>query len=455
MDKVKFWITLGALFLWGCMNPLNAWGNNALSDKQAIIDFLNLRYGMFIHYNMGTYHQEQWAYPFHDPKSFKPTHLDCKQWAKAAKSAGMKYAVLTAKHHDGFCLWNTTTSAYDIASSDYKTDIVRQYVDAFRAENIKIGLYFSVMDWHQDINKGNINTENIAFMKKQLTELLTNYGEIICIVIDGWGSKWGGPTFEELPFDTLADHIHSIQPKCLVINHSCNTSLSQTEVVHYEATHGQHCPYDNVIPSQQGPTLQQAWFWEPGFEKDPLKPVDVVIKELNFANSHYSNYLLNVAPNDKGLLDENVIKQLAEIGKLVHLPDKDLEELPELRKVQMNVTVVASSEESSKYGASNVVDANLHTQWKFDKNDPEKWIELDFSRPETFNKVICGEFYQDIRKFKIEAFVKGKWTEIVKGGKMGVNFHASFPDVKAQKYRLTVIEYDNSPLLSEITFVKY
>lgn len=453
MNKILVFLML---VLCGYISPFIALGtDNSQNEKQTIIDFLNLRFGMFVHYNMGTYHQEQWAYPFHDPKSFKPIQLDCKQWAKAAKSAGMKYAVLTAKHHDGFCLWNTATSAYDIASSDYKNDIVRQYVDAFRAEKMKIGLYFSVMDWHQDINKRNINDENIALMKKQLTELLTNYGEIICIVIDGWGSKWGGPTFEELPFNTLADHIHSIQPNCLVINHSCNTSLEQTQVVHYEATHGQHCPYDNVIPSQQGPTLQRAWFWEPGFEKDTLKSVDAVVKELNFTNSHYSNYLLNVAPNDRGLLDENVIVRLTEIGKAVRLPSEDLKELPEMRKVQANVTVVASSEESPEFCASNVTDANLHTKWKFAENDPVKWIELDFGKPETFNKVICGEFYQDIKMFKIEALVNGKWIKIVKGGKMGVNFHASFPNMTAQKYRLTILEYEKSPMLSEITFVKY
>lgn len=451
MNRARTFLTF---FLLGCIFPLIASGSNS-SGKQAIIDFLNLRFGMFIHYNMGTYHQEQWAYPFHDPKSFEPTNIDCMQWAKAAKSAGMRYAVFTTKHHDGFSLWNTSVSGYDIASSNYKRDIVRQYVDAFRSQGLKIGFYFSVMDWHHGIDRGNINNENIMFMKKQLTELLTNYGEIICIVIDGWGSKWGGPTFEELPFSTLADHIHSIQPQCLVINHSCNTSLTQTQIVHYEATHGQHCPYDNIIPSQQGPTLQRTWFWEPGFEKDSLKPVDDVIKELNFANSHYSNYLLNVAPNNKGVLDENVIKRLKEIGSIVKLPDTELTVLPPIRKVHANVTVTTSSEESDELKAANVVDANLFTRWKFAKDDSERWVELDFGKPETFNKVVCGELYRDAKSFKIEALVKGKWRELVKGENMGINFHASFPDVTAQKYRLTIIDYDKIPLLAEITLVKY
>lgn len=424
-------------------------------DEKVIADFLNLKFGMFIHYNMGTYHQEQWAYPFHDPKSFQPTHLDCSQWAEGAKSAGMRYAVFTAKHHDGFCLWDSSVTGYDIASSNYpKRDLVKEYVDAFRNAGIIPGLYFSVMDWHHGINKGTVNAENISFMKKQLTELLTNYGEILCIVIDGWGSKWGGPTFEELPFHVLADHIHSIQPNCLVINHSCNTSLDQTQIVHYEATHGQHCPNDNTIPSQQGPTLQKAWFWEPGFEKDTLKSVSDIKNELNFANTHYTNYLLNVSPNDRGLLDKNVMDRLSEIGRSVTVSEKEITVLPAVAPVNRGVSVTASSEKKD-YEAKNVIDASLHTNWQFMEGDSEKWVELDFGKPTTFNKVICGEFYSQIRKFKIEALVKNKWVKIADGNTMGVNFHATFRNVTAQKYRLTILACEGLPLLSEITFVNY
>ena len=300
------------------------------TKEQNVLDFLNLKFGMFIHYNMGTYHAEQWAKPFHNPTDFKPSELDCDQWAAAAKSAGMQYAVFTTKHHDGFSLWDTKVSNYDIASAEkeYKNiDIVKEYTDAFRKAGITVGLYFSVWDRHHGVQHGNINEVNIDFTKKQLTELLTSYGEIACIVIDGWGSKWGnGPNFAELPYATLADHIHSIQPNCLVINHSCRTSLEVTQVIHYEATHGQHCPNDNTIPSQQGPTLQSTWFWEKGYENQKLKPVLDVVKELNFANSHYSNYLLNAAPNDKGLMDQNVIDRLKEIGEAIKLsePKKEL-----------------------------------------------------------------------------------------------------------------------------------
>jgi alpha-L-fucosidase len=421
---------------------------------QCLLDFLNLRFGMFIHFNMATFHAEQWANPFHDPKSFDPAALDCRQWARAAKSAKMNYAVFTAKHHDGFCLWDSKVTDYDIASSSRPQDVVREYVDAFRQEGIKVGLYFSVWDRHHKIEHGNITPANIQFMKDQLTELLTNYGAVECVVIDGWGSKWGdGPDFTELPFAVLADHIHRLQPDCLVINHSCKTDLAVTQLVHYEATHGQHCPYDNTIPSQQGPTLQPAWFWNPGFEAAPLKSVDTVVKELRFANGHLCNYLLNAAPNNRGLMDDTVVARLAEIGRAVQLP-APLSALPKIAKPHANVMVTASSS-TPGHGPATAVDCDLFTRWQPQTGEREPWLELDFGKPETFNTVVCGEFDQFVDSFKIEAQVDGKWIELTRGGKMTFNYQASFPDVTARKYRLVLLEYRPAPLIAEVTFVRY
>lgn len=171
----------------------------------------------------------------------------------------------------------------------------------------------------------------------------------------------------------MADHIHSIQPNCLVINHSCRTDLDVTQVVHYEATHGQHCPYDNTIPSQQGPTIQPAWFWEPEFAHGPLKSTESILEELRFANNHYSNYLLNAAPNKDGRMDDNVVARLAEVGAKVQLPD-DLQELPPIHKVHQNVKVKASSYSNKDFKPENVIDANLFTRWQFAEGDSENGL---------------------------------------------------------------------------------
>ncbi|GAB1855412.1 alpha-L-fucosidase [Flavobacteriaceae bacterium MHTCC 0001] len=428
------------------------------AKDKSVLDFLNLKFGMFIHYNMGTYHAEQWAKPNHDPKSFAPDSLNCSQWAKAAKSAKMNYAVFTTKHHDGFCLWDTEVTDYDVASSSYKGDIVKEYTDAFRKEGLKIGLYFSVWDRQHDIQHNSITPEKIDFTKTQLTELLTNYGEIICIVIDGWGSRWGkGPDFKEFPFAVLADHIHSIQPNCLVINHSCRADLSYTDVVHYEATHGQHIPYDNTYPSQQGPTLQPAWFWEKHFADLELKSTKSVLEELKFSNDHLSNYLLNAAPNDKGLMDDNIVKRLQEIGEEVVFSE-GLETLPKLEKTHANVTINVSSKlNESHIEAYNVLDCNLFTAWKASEEDKNPRIELDFGKPETFNFIsMHGGYKKSVQKFKLEALVGDQWKEIHRGGPVTFHYKGYFDnDITAQKYRLSVLEKKGIPEIIEMTLVKY
>ncbi|GAA3617365.1 alpha-L-fucosidase [Flavivirga amylovorans] len=433
------------------------------SKEQAVLDFINQKFGMFIHFNMSTFQEEAtggWATPNVDPKIFAPTNVDCNQWAKAAKSAKMNYAVFTTKHHDGFCLWDSKVTDYDIANSTYQGgDIVKKYADAFRKEGIKVGLYFSVWDRTHEIEHDKITEEKIQFTKDQLTELLTNYGKVECIVIDGWGSKWGkGPDFEDIPYATLADHIHSIQPNCLVINHSCRTDLDVTQVVHYEATHGQHCPYDNTIPSQQGPTIQPKWFWEKGNENGPLKSVKDIKEELNFANAHYSNYLLNAAPNAIGLMDDNVVERLKEVGASITL-SAPLAALPELKPVHQGVTVRASSYSNDNYKPENVIDCDLFTRWQYTDEDQERWVELDFGEPKVFNRVICGAYRGGIEAFKVEALVDGQWKLLTTGTSLRNNFNRSFDEVNAQKYRLVITEghkfKKSNPMLAEFTLVKY
>lgn len=434
--------------------------SQVMNQDKNVLNFLNLKFGMFIHYNMATYHpDEQWAYAFHDPKDFKPSGLDCNQWAQVAKSAGMQYAVLTTKHLDGFCLWDTTTTNYDIASTEKehrRRDIVKEYVDAFRKEGIKPGFYWSVWDRHHGIVHGNINEYNIAFMKAQLTELLTNYGQIPCIVIDSWGSVWGGVNFEELPFHVLANHIHSLQPNCLIINHSCRADLAYTQIVHYEATHGQHIPYDNTFPSQQGPTLQPMWFWEKGDETRELKSVKAVINELEYTNKYYSNYLLNAAPNDKGLMDDNVVARLKGVGKVVKL-SPSLTSLPKVEPPHKNVTVKTSSTlDKPDIVDKNVLDCNMFTAWKATKDDKTPWIELDFGKQETFNFFSMHAGYKKTtQKYEIEAFVNNEWIHLFTGGPATFHEKHAFKEVNAQKYRLRILKKEGIPEIVELTFVKY
>ena len=157
---------------------------SSLHDLQQ--QFVDLRFGMFIHFNIPTFMNQDWADPDASPSLFNPTRLDCSQWAQAAKSAHMSYGCLTTKHHSGFCIWNTKTTDYNVMNSPLKRDVVKEFADAFRAQGLKVCLYYSILDTHHKLRPGLITRQHVEMIKAQLTELLTHYGEITALIIDGW-----------------------------------------------------------------------------------------------------------------------------------------------------------------------------------------------------------------------------------------------------------------------------
>jgi alpha-L-fucosidase len=118
--------------------------------KQLQDEFLQLKFGMFLHFNIATFNSAEWAGGKESPSIFNPVGLDCGQWADAALLAGMKYGILTTKHVDGFSLWDSAVTKHDVASSPYKKDVVKQFADAFRKKGLKVGLYYSVWDRHHN-----------------------------------------------------------------------------------------------------------------------------------------------------------------------------------------------------------------------------------------------------------------------------------------------------------------
>lgn len=184
---------------------VQVFGDEVISPSPAAQQWVkNSNFGMFLHYNMSTYTNSQWADPNAPESGFNPTAMDAKQWATSIKNAGMKFGVLTAKHHDGFALWDSAYSTHDIAACPYKNgkgDIIREYVNAMRAKNLKVGLYFSIWDRH--------NGDSRELVENQLRELLTKYGPIDYLWFDGWG--WQVP-YSKVPYQPVRDMIHEISP---------------------------------------------------------------------------------------------------------------------------------------------------------------------------------------------------------------------------------------------------
>lgn len=286
--------------------------------------FTKLKFGMFIHFNMGTFHEKEWVEPGQDPLSFNPVHLDVNQWADAAKSAHMKYAVLTTKHHDGFCLWDSKTTTYDVASSAVPNrDIVREFCEAFRNRGIEPHFYFSIWDRQLGIEK-EITPDDVKIIKAQLRELLTNYGEIGSLTFDGWGNC--GTIWKQSDRDEIYAFVKSIQPRILITDHyqlrrelPLDSVYKVVDFFHYEEPMKEWVPPKNKYAAQQGPTIQSAWFWKKKFPNEKLMTVDdIVNRHLKIMNKRNCNFLLNCAPNRDGLMDENVVRRLAEVGEYYH-----------------------------------------------------------------------------------------------------------------------------------------
>lgn len=289
---------------------------------------------MFIHFNIATFNEQEWANGYEDPLSFAPAKLDCGQWADAAKEGGMKYAVLTVKHTEGYPLWDSAVTTHDItAFKNYKNgkgDIVREFVDAFRKRDIKIGFYYCAPG-NYDNQNGNKLPEGrqslqgmppeaqgdyAGFMKKQFTELFTLYGKVDLFWCDQYKNILTVEHWLE-----LKAHIHKLQPNCIVIGNNSH-DLKETDIYSFEypiyKDDRGYPPIGNTIPSEVCDTLYSGgnWFWQPWVESQ-LRPAEDIAKVLQMCNERHANYLLDVGPNRDGLIPQACVDRLKEIVKLI------------------------------------------------------------------------------------------------------------------------------------------
>jgi len=390
--------------------------------------FLDLRFGMYIHLNMATFEEREWGDPKASPQIFNPRGLDTDQWAKAALTAGMSYGCLTTKHHDGFCLWPTATSSPSVKQAAFQHDIVRSYVDSFRSHGLKVCLYFSILDLRANIRRYAVTRQKIELIKAQLTELLTNYGEVTALIIDGWNAAWSRLTYDEVPFREIYDHVKSMQPNCLLSDYNQGSYpapiLYYTDVKQYEQHAGQTIPAGSLVPSQSATTLQSEWFWKKDYPTQALRPAHQVVDEwLIPFNERNCNLILNVGPNRDGKFDQNALDRLAEIGKLW----KRSASTPQLKQSVVITTpnlacgrpsFASSSADTSGPDLAN--DDNARTYWESDEGQASGWIEIDLGKAIAFNTVTVVEpVYLDgygaesrIASYRVEAWYEGKWNDI-------------------------------------------
>ncbi|SBW02874.1 conserved exported hypothetical protein [uncultured Dysgonomonas sp.] len=432
----------------------------SLPDLQQ--EFINLRFGMFIHFNIPTFMSDDWADPDASPSIFNPRKLDCNQWAKTAKEANMSYGCLTTKHHSGFCIWDTKTTDYNVMNSPLKRDVVKEYVDAFRKEGLGVMLYYSILDTHHKLRPGFISPKHIDMIKAQLTELLTNYGEIKALIIDGWDAPWSRISYDEIPFEDIYYLIKSLQPNCLVMDLNAakypTQALFYTDIKSYEQGAGQHISKDsNSLPALSCLPINSAWFWKEDFPKTPVKdPVKLVNDNIIPFNKVYCNFILNAAPNRDGLIDDNAVAAFRRIGKLWK-NEGALNNLPknEAPIISSNIAKFKPANSSWSWDMQLMDfanDDNFKTGWESNPLVSKPWLEIELGNNEQpFNMITITEKNNnnDIQSYKLEYLHNGKWQTIFSGTKSDVIKIHRFDKVWGNKVRISIEESKGSPTIAE------
>ncbi len=298
--------------------------------------FLAWKFGMFVHFNVATFNDREWASGYEDPLTFAPTGWTAAN-GRMPRAAGMAYAVLTVKHTGGWCLWDSQYTTQDVtAFTNYKQgkgDIVREFVDAFRERGLKVGLYYCLPgDYSANTLPADepdlhglppeANGDYVGFIQKQLTELLTNYGPIDLIWIDQYNNRYTGRHWRE-----IKAHVKSLQANCIVIANNSD-DFQDTDI------HGYEYPYlkgarperalpseENTKPSEVCDMLGPSWFWGKNRDQTKLQTAEEVAARLKLCNDRHANYLLNVAPDVTGQLPALSVERLREVGKLLGVAD--------------------------------------------------------------------------------------------------------------------------------------
>jgi len=298
----------------------DAGAGNAVKRLQE--DFLKLKFGMFIHYNMATYKGVQWVAGYHKPADFDPgvETIDTDAWADAAVSAGMTYGVLTAKHVAGFCLWDSKYTTYDVMHPDcpYQQDLVAQFIESFKSRGLKAGLYyawrhpgfgdpgkFKVLPPECDPTTHSLE-EQIDFQKKQIAELVERYPDVFYI--------WNDALDDQImPAEEAKTFFRSLRADLIASSNWWSWGKKGTPFLDIAVKELRDFPQDNTAPGETCWKLERGWFWSEGTQAGSAKGV---MARMATAHSRNSNFLLNVGPDRQGKIIESSRKTLAEIGRL-------------------------------------------------------------------------------------------------------------------------------------------
>ena len=371
------------------------------------VEWQDMELGVFCHFGINTFHDKEWSDGTLDPATFNPTELDAEQWVKAARDAGAKYFMLTAKHHDGFCLWPTSTTDYSVKQSPWrngKGNVVKEVADACKKYGVKLGLYLSPWDRHEPCYKDKEAYDE--FYKRQLEELLTGYGELVEVWFDGAGSEG-----REYDWPGIIALVRKHQPNAMIFNmgvptirwvgnengvapYPCWNTVKKEDVLQFSQGRGKVDPEGGVwLPAECDGRIRRNWFWHSN-DAQTLKSVDKLMDMYYRSVGHGCNLLLNVGPDRRGLFPEQDASRLREFGAEI------------------------ARRFSKSLGSTSGTGDHL---------------SISFQRPIWVDHAVTMEAIQNgerVRKYFIEALVENRWRTVAEGTAIGHKKIDSFPAVR-------------------------
>lgn len=434
-----------------------------------------MEYYAFVHFSLNTYTNQSWGYGNEDINLFNPEKLDCRQWARICKQAGMKGIIITAKHHSGFCLWPSKYTEYSVKNAPWKNgkgDVVREMADACKEYGLKLGIYLSPWDRnHPDYGK----PEYITYFRNQLTELLTSYGPIFEIWFDGanGGSGYYGGANETRKIDrtTYYDWSHTyklirkLQPNIVIWNDGgdrgdlrwvgteagyvgeTNWSLLNAtgevswNMLHYGLENG-----DSWVAAEVNTSIRPEWFYHPG-EDAKVKTVPQLMETYYNSIGRNGSLLLNFPIMPNGLIHPNDEKAALHFAKAL----KEAFAANLAAKSKAKASNVRGN--SKQFDGANAIDSNKETYWATNDDVTKASLTIDLGKPTIFNRFLAQEYIrlgQRVKAFTVEALVDGNWKEITKGTTIGYKRILRFPGIKATQVRFNITDSKACPVIFNI-----
>ncbi|KAL7153949.1 hypothetical protein ABFS83_04G201900 [Erythranthe nasuta] len=420
---------------------------------------------MFFHFGTNTFTDSEWGTGHADPSVFNPTSLNAAQWVNAAKDSGFSRVILTVKHHDGFCLWPSEYTDYSVKSSTWRNgtgDVLRELAAAAKIAGVQLGIYLSPWDRHEPCY-GKTYEYNEYYLG-QMTELLTRYGEIREVFLDG--AKGEGEKSMEYFFEDWFSVIHQLQPRAVIFSDAgpdtrwvgdeggvagttCwslfNRSDAKIGGTDTDYSIGGDPFGHDWVPAECDVSIRPGWFWHPSESpKSALTLLDLYYKSVG----RNCLLLLNVPPNSSGLISQQDIQVLKEFS--------DIRDSIFTLNLAKNATISANSTrgetDDSRYGPRNVLEEGIYSYWAPNGSISEWILYLDFEEVVTFNVLLLQEpiqMGQRIIEFHLDFLNEGGEWEVVTGGTtVGYKRLLLFPSVKASRLRVVIDESRADPLVS-------